>query len=264
MVLLILIGPQSVIVKFQGEVSGTLDIGAGVPQGSVLGPLLFLLYVNDLPGVIKYGHCTSFADDTTLLWHHTDTTVLSTMINEDLGHIEEWCDSNKLAFNISKTNILNFKCNLSNISFENGEVSNLRENKFLGILIDNRLKFERHIDVLASKISSSCYAIRIIKSNVSFTVAKQAYFSLVESHLRYGVSFWGSCSATLFQTVFILQKRAIRYLCTTGSRESCKPYFLEHKILTLPCLFRVGVSNAQKVFIHDSPEHWNYKSSIYY
>ena len=81
----------------------------------VLGPLLFLLYFNDLPGVLKYGSCTAFQNDTTVLWHHKDPVTLKQMIDDDLGSVKLWCDANGLTFNIAKTSILNFRGNIETL-----------------------------------------------------------------------------------------------------------------------------------------------------
>lgn len=109
--------------------------------------------------------------------------------------------------------------------------------KFLGLFIDNDLKFTTHIESLCRKLASGCHAIRIVSKNLDLCTTKSVYYSLIESHLRYGICFWGACPQYLFNMLFILQKRAVRYLFGLKTRDSCKPYFISHKILTLPCLY---------------------------
>ena len=114
--------------------------------------------------------------------------------------------------------------------------------KFLGISIDRSLKFDSHIANVCNKISSSCYALRVIANNLNFSIARCTYFAIVESYLRYGICFWGSCSNYLFNSVFVLQKRAIRCLCGAKPNDSCRPLFVKHKILTLCCLYILEVA----------------------
>lgn len=224
-------------VKFNDDVSEELDIGVGVPQGTVLGPPLFLIYVNDLPRLRISGKFTVFADDTTILWHGSNVSEMEANMRADLGKIKDWCDANFLSFNVSKTNILNFKCVTENIYLDNKPITVPTFNKFLGLSIDRSLRFDIHIANVRNKISSGCYALRVISVSLDFSTAKCAYYAIIESHLRYGICFWGSCSDNLFNSVFLLQKRAIRYLCGAKPRESCRPLFLSHGILTLCCLF---------------------------
>lgn len=115
-------------------------------------------------------------------------------------------------------------------------------NKFLGLYIDSKLRFESHVSFLSKKLASNCYAIRVISNNLDVVAARTAYFSLIEAHLRYGICFWGNCPQYLFMALFILQKRAVRYMCKAKMRDSCRPLFLLHHILTLPCLFLLETS----------------------
>ena len=246
-------------VCFADEISENQGINCGVPQGSVLGPILFLLYVNDIADISTSGKFTIFADDATILWNSKESKDLSEVINTDLKTIKQWCDANKLCLNISKTSVMSFKCNISGICLDTGILSSLTKNKFLGIYIDSKLKFEPHINILNSKISSNCFALRVLSKEVGETVARNAYFALVESYLRYGISFWGTCSGYLFQSVFVLQKRALRYVCQVGMRDSCKPLFIKEKILTLPSLFVLETV----CLLHKKYKHFLRNESVY-
>lgn len=224
-------------VSLKGVTSSYLDVRRGVPQGSVLGPLLFLLYMNDFATLTIRGKITLFADDTTILWHDDDEERLSSKVGYDLGLIGEWCNSNLLCFNVSKTNILSFKCTLPNVFINDQPLPNPTSCKFLGLFIDDKLKFDVHISGLAHKIAAGCYALRVLSSNLDVSTVRAAYFTMIESRLRYGISFWGACRNYLFNSLFVLQKRAIRIIFKVHNRESCKPLFLKHKILTLPSLY---------------------------
>ena len=226
------------VVRSMNVLSDECSIGHGVPQGSVLGPILFLLYINDLATLDIRGHFTIFADDTTILWSHNDHESLVRIISEDLVKIKQWCDANLLSLNISKTKLVSFKfvCN-DKIKIQDEPLEINENNRFLGILLDNSLKFHNHILALREKLASGCYAVRVVAKELGPEAAKLAYFSLVESHMRYGIAFWGCCSQYLFNSVFILQKRAIRYVCRKTHRETYRPLFKDLKVLTLCCLF---------------------------
>lgn len=225
------------VVKTFGEISDVAEINCGVPQGSVLGPVLFLLYINDLATVDIQGTFTLFADDTTILWHSKNANSLRDTIKSDICKVKKWCDSNSLVFNINKTNILTFKFTYHDLFLDNQPIENKSHTKFLGLHIDEKLKFDVHVSNLSKKLASGCYAVRITSNELGFKAAKMAYFSLIESHLRYGIPFWGMCSQHSLNTVFVLQKRALRYLCKAKPRDHCKPLFIAHKILTLACIF---------------------------
>ena len=155
----------------------------------------------------------------------------------DLVLLKKWCDSNFLTLNINKTNILRFKCNFGSISLESITISNFQTNTFLGLYIDNKLKFDLHVTNLNRKLSQSCYAIRMVSRELSREVAVSVYHTLFESRVCYGLCFWGCCTESLFGSVFILQKRAIRIICKARQRDSCRPLFVSLGILTLTSLF---------------------------
>ena len=135
-----------------------------------------------------------------------------------------------------------FKCTLTNIFIDNAPVEIASDSKFLEILIDRELKFTKQIHCLTSKLSSTCFAIRISVQELGPQIGKLVYYSLFESHLRYGIAFWGNVSGYNLQMIFVLQKRAVRYICRVNPRDSCRPLFLREKILTIPSLYILETS----------------------
>lgn len=209
----------------------------GVPQGSVLGPVLFLLYINDLANLQIHGKFTIFADDTTIMWQAPDPVSLHEIILRDLQKVKVWCDSNLLTLNPTKTKLVCFKCSLADVSIDGAPVEIKPDSKFLGIFIDGDLKFHTHINSLAKKLSSGCFAVRTSVRELGPRIGRMVYYSLFESHLRYGIAFWGNANSYMLQMLFIIQKRAVRYICGANPRDSCRPLFLQERILTLPCLY---------------------------
>lgn len=116
-------------------------------------------------------------------------------------------------------------------------IDNLDYVRFLGIHVDRALTFATHIEKLTAKLSSGCYALRSVAKELDSSAARMVYFALIESHLRYGIPFWGSCSEYLFNSVFVLQKRAMRFMFGMQGRDSCRPFFIREGIMTLPCLY---------------------------
>ena len=132
----------------------------GVPQGSVLGPLLFLIFVNDLPQLSRNFLATMFADDCSLQFVDRDLGNLLETCNTELRIFERWSNYNRLTINIGKTNALlvsNIYDSIpeQSISFHDQPINFIRETKFLGIFLDNKLKFDKHIQSICSKVSKS-------------------------------------------------------------------------------------------------------------
>lgn len=219
------------------ETSKARRIYHGVPQGSVLGPLLFLIYINDLASIDITGRFTLFADDTTITWHESNSDMLRAKISADLPKFRQWCDSNLLTLNLNKTNVMGFRCSMDGLYLGATPLMSKTNTRFLGVIIDDSLKFDTHIRGLAKRVASGCYAVRLTSLEVGASLAKRVYHSLVESHLRYGIVFWGNTCNYLLNSLFVLQKRALRYICGANSRDSCRPLFKSKQVLTLPSLF---------------------------
>jgi exonuclease III/thymidine kinase len=217
-------------------------IKRGVPQGSILGPLLFLLYINDLPKIVPNDQTiVMFADDTSLLIRDDNSMGILNRVNVVLDQLGKWFGANGLVLNVTKTNTIRFS--LRQNTDADPVIASLREQglqtsgetKFLGVTIDEKLQWSAHIISISKKLCSAIYAIKKTKEVCGFDAAKFVYFSYFHSIMSYGILFWGRGAD--WSRVFVLQKRAIRQLMDIKPRETCKNAFRELGVLTLPSVF---------------------------
>ena len=153
--------------------SDHLSITCGVPQGSVLGPLLFIIYTNDLPTCLLNSRCILFADDTTVYKSSSNIRQLITSMETDLASLHDWFCANKLSLNVTKTNFMIFPPKLTNdnldisvINLGNQPIQRVHCTKFLGIYMDDGLRWDEHINHISRKIVSGCYALNSAQKNV--------------------------------------------------------------------------------------------------
>lgn len=222
------------------EVDGTKSSGSriqmGVPQGSILGPFLFLIYINDLPYLIEKRHeIVLFADDTSLIFKLRRQETNYDDVNNALSELVHWFSVNNLLLNSKKTNCIKFSApNVKQVDMQpelNGDKLNLiNSTVFLGITIDSKLQWGPHICKLADRLSSAAYAVKRIRLLTDIDTARLVYFSYFHSIMSYGILLWGN--AADISVIFILQKRAIRYIYKMGCKESLREKFKEINILT--------------------------------
>jgi len=169
----------------------------GVPQGSILGPLLFLIYINDLSlSINKLANPILFADDTTIIISNTNPEEFKNNINSVMTEITNWFQSNLLTMNYNKTHFMQFLTKKQNerkiqIIAPNSININISSTKFLGLIVDNSLSWKDHIATLTSKLNKACYAIRPIKPFWSVDILRMICFSYVHSVIPYGIIFGG-------------------------------------------------------------------------
>ena len=207
-------------VVYDHKMSDEGKIVCGVPQGSILGPLLFLIYINDLPLSSSNSHFIIFADDTNILFSHRDPDQLEKNINHELMNISNWFKLNKLSLNIDKTNFMIFKNKHSNkpdlnfkIEIDDKNIEKVDVTKFLGILIDENLSWKSHTSHISKIVSKYNGIIRKIRPYLNQDSLHTLYNTLVLPYLSYCTLVWGDKNNTNLESLFILQKKVIRNAC---------------------------------------------------
>lgn len=214
-------------VTIKNKNSEFLDITHGVPQGSVLGPLLFLIYINDFSHFMNPIKSIMFADDTTILCSDRNIDNLMELSSRNEQLAQDWFTLNELKLNQEKTQRL--------VISSNKNITTGANVKLLGIYLDDNLNWSSHIEHLNQKLASTCFLLRKLKAIVDFATLKNTYFSLFHSKLCYAVVLWGNSNHAIKS--FRQQKKAIRIILNVNYREPCQPLFIKLGIMPLPSLF---------------------------
>ena len=225
----------------------------GVPQGSSLGPLLFLIYINDLPNSSEVLSFKIFADDTNLFASAKDLKSLELLMNSELKKVKEWCDINKLSINLKKTNFMIIKpqrkknMNISiNITNRDGSCHSLEQKdhiKYLGVMIDSSLSWKYHISYVCAKLSRNIGIISKLRYYLSVNQLKQIYYNLIYPYISYAIVAWGSTCKTNLQKIQTKQNRVIRliFFATLSGKNtaSALPLLNIMDILTVNNVYRL-------------------------
>jgi hypothetical protein len=236
-------------VLFKNILSNPANVTCGVPQGSILGPLLFLLYINDLPLCTKVPHFVLFADDTNILFSHHDPKTLEDTINNELLHISNWFKLNKLSLNIKKTNYIIFKNKHSNkpninlnIKIDGTTLQQVETTKFLGLLIDFNLSWGPHTKHVSKIISKLNGVIRKVRPFLPQESLHTLYNTLVLPYFSYGAMIWADPNNTSLDSLFLLQKRVIRSCTNSPWLSHTDPLFASLKTLKVYDIYKLQLA----------------------
>ena len=246
-------------VQFDDQRSSLLKIKCGVPQGSILGPLLYLLYVNDIHNSCS-SEILSFADDTTLFLSESKIDTLYARANIEINKLFNWFCANRLSLNANKTRYIVIKPPSKNINLGGHSIkinstvlsrigNNCKDEsiKFLGIHIDESLSWNKHIKSINSKIARALFSIKQVRYILPVQSLRTLYNALIQPHLNYGILAWGSASTYVLKQTINLQKRAIRMISNAKYNSHTDNLFKKNSILKLGDLYELNVT----LFMHD-------------
>ena len=210
---------RSQIVTFQNMQSLPCNILSGVPQGSILGPLLFVLFINDLPAAVQQCNVLMYADDTVLFFADRDSGVIQNVLTTELENLRAWLMENKLSLNREKTETVLFGTNANLSKVTNYELSidgfplkRVTDYCYLGITLKANLSWHSHVDNIAMKVGRRIGMLRRLRNNLTLNAAETVCESFIRPLMEYGDSIWTCCGEQNKGRLEILQKRAARVI----------------------------------------------------
>ena len=230
-------------VEYNGAKSDMDVIRCGVPQGSILGPLLFLIYINDLADVSNLLFALMFADDSNMFLTGKDPDALISLMNEEMIKMVDWLNLNKLSLNLKKTHFMlfsrkndNYKVT-SKLLINNVVISQTEKTKFLGVIIDPHLTFQKHISYMKGKIARGIGCLRKSRPFVNEKTLKTLYNAMIYPHFTYCIEVWGNNYSKHLEPLMKLQNWAIHLITRTRKYDHVTPLFNRLKLMTLEKIY---------------------------
>ena len=227
------------------ETSEEYPIEYGTPQGSCLGPLIFLIFCNDLRLHLQYMHSMQFADDTTLIIGHKNHVYLKYCIESDLEIVQDWFNANKLTLNLAKTTYMTFhtKTNTAadlNLTLNGVTLPKTHSTKFLGTWLDDKLVWTEHVKNLKTKLASQLGLLKRSKKFLTTHAMKMLYYAQINSLISYGISMWGPMvTRCLINQVQMLQDKTVKCIDLVLSKDAI---YSTYKILTVSQMIELEMS----------------------
>lgn len=218
--------------------SARTTVTYGVPQGSILGPILFLLYINDITRTTDKLKFILFADDTTIFIQGQDLNYIKNTLNFELTKVSNWIKSNKLTLNISKTKFmvsssLMMETPPIDIYIDNFLLQQVETYKFLGVIIDSKLKWKEHINEIIMKLSKLIGIFYKIRNIITPECLRMIYLSLAYPYFLYGSVIWGASFTTYLNNLFTTQKKMLRVMTNSPRYAHTDPLFKQFHLLKL-------------------------------
>ena len=214
-----------------GSLSNSQILTCGISQGTILGPLLFILYINDLPNCLSNSVARMYADDTHLTFASNNIETINDVMNHDLSNVNTWLTANKLTLNSSKTEFMLIGSRQRLGTYDTSPkliiggdiIKQASSVKSLGVQIDENLSWNMHIEKIAKKIASGIGVIKRCRPFVNRTTLESVFNALVQPYFNYCSEVWGHCNKSLSNKLQKLQNRAARILTFSSYDTSADP-----------------------------------------
>ena len=228
-----------------------------VPQGSVLGPILFLMFINDITRCSNRLNFLLYADDTNIFIKGSNIKEIEAILNTELNYVSEWMRSNKLSLNASKTHFMISHSLMTrkpsiNLKIDKNNISQVNEIRFLGTIIDNSLKWKAHIEDVKIRISRITGLLYQIRDYLPPDIIKQVYYGLAYPHILYCVAVWGGAYKTFLDGLFIAQKRLLRVMFQRHRYDHTDPLFDQYKLMKLDSIIQLQTG----LFVHGALHYY--------
>jgi len=232
------------LVFVNGVESEWLEVKSGVPQGSILGPILFLVYINKLPALDLYGKPVQYADDTNLFYAGDSYGEIIQNMGKDLEIVDTWLEEINLHLNLKKTSAICFSkpgCKLEKpeLWYKNSKILYATSLKFLGLHIDEHLTWKAHINKVIQKIVPVSKAFTRIRNYLTDEMKRSLYFAVVHSHLGFLSHVWGHCNDGDLQRLMVIQNRTIKILFKLHPRTPSVDVYSSLKIVPINKLIKI-------------------------
>ena len=235
------------ITRVAGNVSDNVSVNSGVPQGSTLGPILFLVYLNDIFYLNIDSNITSFADDTAVLNINKNKVEANQSIERDLKVLSDWFRENLLTLNTTKcdfmrfslnnvketnnTNIKMHTCTQSQLLCDCPQIQEVQDVKYLGVVLDNKLNWKNQVKAIIRRLRAFLCKIYYLRKFVSLDTLKMFYFAMCQSVIQYSIICWGGTYKNAINPIIKLQNKIVRAMTFKSNRESSFPIYQQLGIL---------------------------------
>ena len=241
------LGDRKCYIEINGISSSKNVFNIGVPQGSILGPALFLVHINQLPLVSNKLNCQMFADDTIVSYSGSDIVEVTSTVTSELNKIADWMNDNKLTINPCKTEVLLVSNRIHersdiSLNFMNEQVFCSSSAKYLGVYLDEKLSFRDHIAHVTKKIARHTGILYKIKEYLPLKARLNYYFGYIYPYLNYNILIWGGACVSVLKPLITQQKRTIRIICDADYYAHTDPLFKKLNILKIEDIYKLNLA----------------------